>query len=189
MNQNNKKVLTTNTWTLSFLRVFFVLLILLTIIPWVVPMTQVGAFLFGMYGVPHFATQNFDLVVAHFTPFTRFLGFIGSIISVLPLFISTLILMRLSKNYSKGVVFNLYNTKSYRKLGILYLFSALLLQPLSQVFFSLCATLNNPTGQRTISITCDVSNLTAICFAIILIMMGKVMKWGQQLSEEQELTV
>ena len=61
--------------------------------------------------------------------------------------------------------------------------------PTSQIFFSLCASINNPAGQRFIAFGINVNNLTAIFFAIILIVIGQVMKLGQKISEEQELTI
>ena len=100
-----------------------------------------------------------------------------------------MIMIKLSKRYATGKVFTLDNAKSYSRLGLIYLLSALLLQPLSDMFFSLCVTINNPIGQRMISFGINVNNLTAIFFALVLIVIGQVMKLGHKISEEQELTV
>lgn len=186
---NNQKLISTSKTMLIILRILFLLLIVIAVIPWLAPTSKISEVLFGVYGIPHYTTKNFGEVVSNFTLLNRSLGFIGSIISLLPLFIGVLIMLRLSKNYASGSVFSIANAKSYSRLGIIYLLSAIILQPISQILFSLCATINNPVGQRSISITFDIANLTAIFFAIMLVVIGQVMKLGQKISEEQELTV
>ena len=189
---NNQKLILTSKTMLLILRVLFVVLILMAIMPWVLPTTAVGKFLLSLQGFPAIMNanhKNIDEFMLTLTPLSRFFGFIGSVVTLLPLLISTMIMLKLSKNYINGNVFNLGNAKSYSQLGIIYFISALFLQPIYQMFFSLCATINNPAGQRVIAFGIDVNNLTAIFFAIILIVIGQVMKLGQKISEEQELTV
>jgi len=196
---NNQKLILTSKIMLLILRILFVILLLMAIIPWVVPTSFVGSFLMSMFGAQQFTstTKLYHLTGAELisVPFynsnllSRSLGFIGSMISLLPLLAGTMIMLKLSKRYAMGKIFTLNNAKAYSILGVIYLLSALLLQPLSQVFFSLCATINNPAGQRTIAFGIDINNLTAIFFAIVLIVIGQVMKFGQKINEEQELTV
>ncbi len=189
---NNQKLILTSKTMLLILRVLFVVLILMATMPWVLPTTAVGKFLLSLQGFPAIMNanhKNIDEFMLTLTPLSRFFGFIGSVVTLLPLLISTMIMLKLSKNYINGNVFNLGNAKSYSQLGIIYFISALFLQPIYQMFFSLCATINNPAGQRVIAFGIDVNNLTAIFFAIILIVIGQVMKLGQKISEEQELTV
>lgn len=193
MNQpNNQKLILTSKTMLLVLRVLFILLILMAVIPWLFPTTDIGKFLLSFQGFPNVIEtnhKNIDTFMSSIRLLSRVLGFIGSVFVVLPLLIGTLIMLKLSNNYARGEVFNLNNAKSYRWLGFVYLISALFLQPIYQMFFSLCVTFNNPVGHRTIAFGIDISNLTAIFFAIVLILIGQVMKLGHKISEEQELTV
>ena len=93
---------------------------------------------------------------------------------------------KFTKSYVVGDVFNYANAKSYSVLGVIYLLSAVFLQPISDILFSLCVSLNNPVGQRFIGISFTVSNLTAIFFAILLIIIGRVMQLAQKINDDQE---
>ena len=190
MQQNiNSKLIIMSKNTLIISQILIAILSVVVIFPWLFPSSALGACLIGMFGVENYAPMNFTEVIKHFTMLNTFLGVSGSVIGVLPLLIGAVIMMKLSRNYINGEVFTLANIKMYRKLGIIYLLSAILLQPLSQVLFSLCATINNPVGQRFIRITFDLGNLTAIFFAIMLIVISQVMQLGQRINEEQKLTI
>ncbi len=194
----NLKLISTSKTMLHILRILFVVLTIIALIPWIAPTSTLGNVLMSMFDIQLFngaklhhlsdnglsngAFYNFNLL-------SRYLGFMGSIISMLPLFIGTVIMMHLSKNYASGKIFTISNAKSYSVLGIIYLSSAILLNPLSQLFFSLAVSINNPVGQRFIAFSFNVSNLTAIFFAMVLIMIGQVMKLGQKIHEVQELTI
>ncbi len=190
---NTGKLIKTSTTMLLALRILFFLIILMAIVPWLAPTTAIGKFLLSMQGgFPSLIDRthkNVDDFMTTLTLLSRASGFIASALSLTPLLLGTLIMLKLSKNYISGRVFNLENAKSYRQLGVIYLVSAILLQPLSDIFFSICVTINNPVGQRFIAFSINTINLTAIFFAIILIVIGQVMKYGQKISEEQELTV
>lgn len=183
-NISNQKLLSTSKKMYIMLWILLVVLILIAVIPWIAPASMVGSTLLGLYNLPYPKNFNFN-----FSLLSRGFGFLGSIVSLCPLLVGTVIMMKLSKNYAIGNVFSFSNAKSYRGLGIVYLLSALLLQPISQILFSLCVSFNNPVGKRFISFGLTLSNLTAIFFAITLIVIAQVMKLGQQISEEQELTV
>ncbi len=189
MKKFENRLVRTSKNTLIISKILLIVLLFIAITPWFFPTSTFGEGIMGILGVSHYADNNFDYVTRNFTILNRSLGIIGSIIGMLPLFIGVLVMMKLSKNYITGEVFNLQNIKSYHHLGVIYLLSAVLLQPLSQILFSLCATINNPIGHRFIRITFDLSNLTAIFFAIMLIIISQVMYLGQKISEEQELTI
>lgn len=189
---NNQKLISTSKAILLILRILFVILILMAIIPWIEPTSEFGKFLLSLQGFPAIMNanhKNIDSFMLNLTPLSRTFGFIGSVITLLPLLLGTIIMLKLSKNYICGNIFNLDNAKSYRQLGIIYFISALLLQPIYQIFFYLCATINNPTGQRIIAFGIGIDSLTAIFFALILIVIGQVMKLGHKISKEQELTI
>lgn len=188
----NQKLITTSKTIHIILQILFILLILMIIIPWIFPTTQVGNFLLSLQGF-HSAIQSAHKDIKEFmaslTLTSRFFGVLGSLVATLPLLLSTLIMLKLSANYIKGNVFNLSNAKLYQKLGIIYLISAVFLQPIYQMLFCLCVTITNPVGKRFIAFSIDISNLNAIFFALVLIVIGQVMKLGHKISQEQELTV
>jgi hypothetical protein len=175
-----------------FLYVFFVLLLVMAILPWIVPTSNIGRFLLGVFGVIHFIPanhQNIGDVLNNFNLTTRILGVIGSLISLLPLLISTLVMIKLCNNYSHKNIFSVANANAYSKLGVLYLLSALILQPLSQMLFSFGISLSGMIGPHFIAFGIDISNLTAIFFSVMLIIIGQVVKAGYKIAEEQALTV
>ena len=189
---NNQKLVSASKAMLLIFRILLVILILMAIIPWVAPTSELGKFLLSLQGFPAIMNANhkdIDSFMLTLTPLSRLFGFIGSVITLLPLLLGTVIMLKLSKNYINGNIFSLDNAKSYSQLGIIYFVSALLLQPIYQMFFYLCATINNPAGQRIIAFSIGIDSLTAIFFAIILIVIGHVMKLGQKISEDQELTI
>jgi hypothetical protein len=197
MNQlNNEKLVVTSRTTLRICQILLTILILMAVIPWIIPASTIGDFMLGMYSITNYiqhqdfsGVQPFSKAIANFNGLSRVLGFIGSVISLLPLLSGTIIMIKLSKKYARGQVFNLENAKSYSKLGIIYLLSSILLQPISEMLFSLCVSINNPVGKRFIAFSFNINNVTAIFFAIMLIVIGQVMKQGQKISEEQELTI
>ena len=133
------KLVSVSRRTLAILRVLFALLIFMAIIPWLFPVSALGRFLTSLYSFSHLISyeQNYEYFSQHMSFSSQILGIAGSFVSLSPLLIGVFIMMKLSKNYIQGQVFNLYNAKAYRKLGWIYLLSALLLQPLAQVLFSL----------------------------------------------------
>ncbi|MCC2626165.1 MAG: hypothetical protein K0R14_2038 [Burkholderiales bacterium] len=189
---NNQKLISASKTMQLVLWVMLVALFLMVIIPWAFPTTGLGKFLLSIQNFNNFMDtyhKNIDDFMSNLRPISRLFGIIASIITVLPLVIGIKIMLNVADNYKNGQVFTLNNAKSYRLLGVIYLIEALLLKPLSDIFFTLCATFNNPVGQRTIAFGFTLGNMTAIFFAIILIMIGHVMVVGQKMNEEQQFTV
>lgn len=191
MAKYNQKLISTSRNMLLILRILLVVFILIAIIPWVFPTSNIGGLFMNWYSVASLIQpKDFEHFLCNLSLLSCIFGMLGSVTSLLPLIIGTLIMMKVTKNYIKGEVFNLFNTKSYRNLGVIYLLSALLLQPLAQIFFSLSISfIHNPIGKKFIAVGFDINNLTAIFFAILLIVIGQVMKLGQQINEEHALTV
>lgn len=177
---------------LFILRLLLIMLIFTAIIPWAFPKSALGNFLMSMLSITKFldGPQNFDYFLNNLSGLSILFGVIGTIVNLSPLFIGVWIMIKLTKNYMAERVFNFSNAKSYRNLGIVYLLSALLLQPLAQILFSLSVSfINNHLGQRFISLSIDFNTITEIFFAIVLIVIGHVMQLGQKIKEEQELTI
>lgn len=177
---------------LLILRVLFVFLIVTAILPWMVPKSGLGAFLLSTLSIIKLfhGPQTFDYFLNNLSAISKVLGFLGTMVNLLPLFIGIFIMMQLSKRYITRQVFSIANAKSYRNLGIIYLLSAILLQPIAQVLFSLSISfIHHHVGQRSIALNIDINTITEIFFAIVLMVIGHVMQLGQKMKEEQELIV
>jgi hypothetical protein len=189
---NSQKLTSISKTMLFILRILLGMLILMVIIPWVFPNTETGKFLLSIQNFNNFidaSHKNIDDFMLTLIPLARLFGVIGSIVTALPLVIGIKIMLRVANNYKDGQIFTLSNAKSYRLLGVIYLLEAIILKPLSEAFFTMCVTINNPPGQKMIAFAFTLGNMTAIFFASILIMIGHVMVLGQKMNEEQQLTV
>lgn len=174
------------------LSALLVVLIAMAILPWLIPTSKVGGFILSMYGIPNYLPKNhqaFGDPMYAFRWLTRVLGILGSSINLLPSFIATLVMIKVCKNYSLNNIFSASNASAYSKLGMLYLLSALVLQPVSQMIFSYAISTDNPIGHHYVSFGVDISNLSAIFFSILLIIVGQVMKLGHHMAKEQALII
>jgi hypothetical protein len=180
------------TATFRALLIIIILLILIHAIPWLFPTATITQPILGMQEIFSYITRshnNVTIFMSTLSPMSRIFGLLGSIVRLLPLLFGIIIMISLSKDYSLGKVFNLDNAKRYKNLGILFLANALIIQPMAQMLFNLCATINNPIGKRLIGFGVDLSTVTNIFFAAILIIIGHVMKLAYDVNEEQKLTV
>jgi len=191
-NNSNQKLISSSKRMLVILRGLLVLVILMAVIPWLFPTSALAEFLLGSQGFPVVIIRNHKNIhefMLTLTPLSHLFGFIGSLIAVMPLLIGTMIMIRLFKMYAVGRVFSLDNAKLYSWLGVLSVISALFLQPIYQMFFYACVTINNPVGHRMVGFTLGIDTLTALFFAIVLVVIGKVMQVAHKMREEQDLTV
>lgn len=119
----------------------------------------------------------------------KLIGLVGSFFNLLPFVLSLVWLIKLFKNYALGDIFTVQNAKIYSRLGYVCLFSALLLQPVSQILFSLAVSINYTVGQRFIAFGFGGGNLTAIIGGASLIVIAYVMRIGHEIDEERNLTI
>ena len=130
-----------------------------------------------------------DIGVHIFTFKEKCIGFIGTIIGLSPLLIALGVLIKVFKNYAIGNIFSLQNAKYYEKLGYLFFYDSLLAKPLYQALLTIAATLSNPPGQREIAFSFTMINLWSIFCGIIVIVIARVMYYGNKLQEEQRLVI
>lgn len=193
--QYDQKLVSCSKTMLVFFRALFLLFAAMAIVPWLFPTSNLGYILLTL--TPKVSTlsfynnNNLTDFLSSMTMTTRALGFIGSILTLFPILAGSLIMLRLIKSYVRKEVFSLKNAASYTHLGIVFLLSALLLEPISDALMSLSATLHYPAGhhQHVISVSFTTLNLSEIFLSVIFIILGYVMKLGHKISEEQELTV
>lgn len=180
------------------LLIFGVLLIavpLLSIIQWIFISTKTSdvSGVINFFGIFEKTIQTpegyVNLSNVSWTPLLQLLGFSADIIGLLPLLISLFILRAIFKNYQKGEVFSIRNAIQYRRLGILFLFDALLIKSLSQTLLVLAVTFTNPPGHRYLTVSFGTPHLTYLFYGILVIIVSWVMLEASKLHDEQKFTI
>ncbi len=129
------------------------------------------------------------LSTVSWTPMLQLLGFGADIIGLLPYLSSLFILKEIFKNYQKREIFSMRNAILYRRLGILFLLDALLIQSLSETLMVLAVTFTNPPGHRYLTVSLGTPNLTSLFYGILVIVVSWVMLEASKLHDEQKFTI
>lgn len=130
---------------------------------------------------------NVNLV--QWTPSLKCLAFGADFLGLLPFLLSLLVLKALFKNYQNGLVFSIKNAIYYRRLGILFLLNAFIIQPLSHTLMVLAVTANYPPGHRYLTISFGTPNLSALFYGFLVVFVSWVMYEASKLYEEQQFTI
>jgi hypothetical protein len=128
------------------------------------------------------------IIVGTITPLMSFLGFIVSMLKGTVIMYIIRTLKRLFGWYEQGVFFSGETVACFRHLSaalIWWVVAGLISSPL----MSMVLTMNNPVGQRSISLTFQSADLTALIIGGVLSVIAKVMESGRRLQEEMELTI
>lgn len=132
------------------------------------------------------AMVTIDTVVL---PLAQFIGFLGSVVAYIPMYLACLLLVQLFKNYSLGEVFNQANVLCFRRLGYLFFLNGLLIEPLSGTLNFLSATICNPAGQRCIQISFGYPTLQSLMCGGFILIISWVMQEALELKTQADLTV
>ncbi|WP_432738195.1 DUF2975 domain-containing protein [Maridesulfovibrio sp. FT414] len=97
-------------------------------------------------------------------------------------------MMRLFSLYSQGRIFTGENSSCYRRAAWALLGSEIL-YPLVQAGASLAVSMDNPVGERFVSIGFNDANLGSIVVACVVLAVSWVMDEGRKLQEDAELTI
>lgn len=130
-----------------------------------------------------------DLRNVQWTTRSKMIGFIASLISLAPVYVSFFALSSIFKNYKVGDIFTSVNVRQYRLIGWLFFLNALLIKPLSEMLMIISVTLLNPPGHRYISIGFGTPNLESLFYGAILIVISWVMLEATKLREDQDFTI
>ena len=129
-----------------------------------------------------------NIVQAPISLKTRVIGFVVSLIPALIVLYIIGKLIKLFKNYQKGVIFSLENVNIYKKLAYsLYIW--VIAKILYDALITLVLSFNNPPGHRLIMITFQSPSILAIAIGTIILMISYVMNEALELSEENKLTI
>jgi hypothetical protein len=187
--QRIQKVSTYLIWVFNFLLIAYPLLIASRwfLIDWVPFKSLVRE---GLFFTPIDSPEgSINLANVAFTPLTKMVWLVGSLIGFAPLFLGLLILKKLFTNYKMGIIFSLQNAEKYKHIGGLFLIDAFLTGPLSQMLNVLAVTLSNPPGHRYITLTFGTPNIETIFCGILILCISWIMAEGYKLQEEQSLTI
>ncbi|HQS84039.1 MAG: hypothetical protein B7Y25_06520 [Alphaproteobacteria bacterium 16-39-46] len=130
-----------------------------------------------------------NLAYQNWTPLSKTIGFIGSVIDCLPLFLSLFVLKSIFKNYQKGEIFISQNALYYKRLGIFFFLDALLAKPLSGMLQVLAVTCSNEPGHRYITFSLGTPNLEDLFCGLLIIVISWVMLEASKLQDDQKFTI
>lgn len=120
---------------------------------------------------------------------SKIIGFIASLISLIPVYISLFALKSIFNNYKIGAIFTNINACQYRLIGSLFFLNALLIKPLSDMLMVVSVTLLNPPGHRYITLGFGTPNLENLFYGLILMVISWIMLEATKLREDQEFTI
>lgn len=123
------------------------------------------------------------------TSLSQLLGFSADILGALPFLGSLLILRAIFKNYRKREIFTVANARNYKRLGIVLLLDALLINPLSHMLLILAVTLTQSSGHRYLEVSLGNPNIEGVFAGVVVILISWVMLEASQLHEEQKFTI
>ncbi|WP_234393721.1 DUF2975 domain-containing protein, partial [Fangia hongkongensis] len=119
---------------------------------------------------------------------TKLLAFISSMLPAGVVMYGLRQLIVLFRSYEKGDIFTLKNTRCYQALGYT-LFAWVIAGVIYSGLISVILSYHNPTGERVLSLTLSGIDIVALITGFVIILISRVMRIAQVVSEEQELTI
>lgn len=120
--------------------------------------------------------------------FTKTLACLASMLQVSIILYALRLLIKLFRNYEQHQIFSSINVKYYRRLGYA-VFSWVICNKVVEALISLILTFQNPIGHRMIAVRFTGGDLVALAMGALIILIAWIMHEGQQLQEEQALTI
>lgn len=119
---------------------------------------------------------------------TKIFGFLITMIPTLVFEFILYFLIKLFRLYERGEIFTSNNVRYIKYTGYALLIGQLL-NPVYQALLTAILTLQNPPGQRIMSISISGTDVGIILVALLIILISWIMAEGCRLQEEQEYTV
>lgn len=113
------------------------------------------------------------------------------LVSLLPGAMSMLVcwnLVRLFSAYARGMLFTEMNALYIKRAGI-WLVARQLFDPFYGALLSVILTLDNPPGQRMLTLGLGSTNLLGVLVGLLIILVAWIMQEGCRLQEENALTI
>ena len=119
---------------------------------------------------------------------SRLIALSGGIPATVILILALIGLKRLFSLYERGIYFQAENVALFRLLGKLAFWS-ILADVLNKTVLEIARTINNPPGERILSIGLSSDHLKLMVVAIIIMIIGMVIDEGRRIHDEIQLTV
>lgn len=130
-----------------------------------------------------------NLSMVKWDPLTKVIGFLASLVGLLPILLGLFVLRPVFRNYGKGEIFNIFNARHYKYLGWLFFLDALITKPLSSMLMVLAITLTYPPGHRYIQIGFGTPTLGSLFCGVLVLVISWVMLEASKLQEEQQFVI
>lgn len=119
---------------------------------------------------------------------SRLIALAGNLPATAILVLALIGLRRLFALYEQGIYFQAENVALFRLLGRLAFWSVLA-DVLNKTVLEIARTINNPPGERLLSIGFSSDHCKLLIIAVILMLIGMVIDEGRKIHEEMQLTV
>lgn len=119
---------------------------------------------------------------------SRIIALLGSMPAIVILVLALIGLKRLFSLYEQGIYFQSENVVLFRLLAKLA-FCSVVADVINKTVLELARTINNPPGQRLLSISLSSDHLKLMIVAVIIMIIGMVIDEGRKIQDEIELTV
>lgn len=127
-------------------------------------------------------------LISEITSQTKMLGFLVSLIPNGIFMFACFLLAKLFSLYEKGQIFLARNIRCIRNLGILLLIKPALLM-VHEALLTLVLTMNNPIGERLISLSAGTEKIEDIALALLILLISWVMDEGRKLKEQEDYII
>lgn len=97
-------------------------------------------------------------------------------------------LSQLFSLYSREIIFDMKNVACYKAVAWGLIWTQVLRIP-EQALQTILLSMNNPEGERFVSIGINDTNITALVVGFMILIVSHIMDEGRKISEEQSLTV
>jgi len=119
---------------------------------------------------------------------SRFIALAGSLPATFIMVLALICLKRLFSLYEHGIFFQPENVTLFRLLGKLAFWSVLA-DVLNKTVSAIALSINNPPGQRVLSIGFSSDHLKLLIVAVIIMIIAMVTDEGRKIHDEMQLTV
>ncbi|MEF2145299.1 MAG: DUF2975 domain-containing protein [Desulfovibrionaceae bacterium] len=127
-------------------------------------------------------------VLSPLTWVSRLLAFSACLLPMSATMVALYALVRLFSLYSRGEIFSRRNVQLIRWVGYA-LIARQIVDPFHQALLTLALTMNNPEGERLVSIGLSDSNITALLVGFVIVLISWVMDEGRKLKDEEALVI
>jgi hypothetical protein len=122
------------------------------------------------------------------SPQTVALGYLASLIRISVWMFGLYQLIKLFKNYERGLIFTYENAKRFRTLA-LTIFASIVANSLDQCLTSLFLTMHNLPEKRLIAISFESSDMNTLIVGALTLLIAWVMTEASKIAEEHAATI